>query len=1021
MVQVGRARGGLVAAALVAVLVGVVPAAPAVPAQEAPAAVFTVSPAADLVDGQRVTVEGSGFPADDAPLLAQCPTDVTSVFEAPCRYSYGQTDADGGLSGSVLVRALLPDSEVDCRAADACVLVAAVYDQAVGDFREVARAPLAFDPDGPLAPPPTASVVPDVGLVDGQDVEVTGTGVFGDGVNIVQCTAAPAGWGECDYETSTFVESTGGSFTATFRVGAVIVTEDGGRADCRTAGACALAVIGDFGDWADTTSVPLGFAPDGPLLPPPTVTVAPPDGLVDGDMVTVTGAGFPRRFDSDAVEVHQCAPDPRPERCRTSFVQWAPLDEQGGFTLSLPVTARVPTPDGLHDCRTGPDPCVLVATTSSIDSPRAGRADLLFDPDAPLLPDPTISVAPPSGLGDFTPLTITGDRFTPGTRVSVQVCRIEAVNPYEDCDQENGESPTADEHGAISTEIAAFATLATGEGPVAGEIDCRAAPGCEVVATDEVRGVTARQPLAFGPPDPPRGRYLDPVFAEDEVEVTHDVVYRQTVDHAGNPVDLALDIYRPAGDTATARPAIVWMYGGWFAFGDKTDSYIVDFATESARRGYVGIAINYRERPNTQGDLAQLWAALIDAYDDAVAAVEWVQAHADEYGVDPDAIAASGWSAGGVTSLNLAYMPGQRGPATSPVAAALPVAGVLVTAIDPGEPPSQVFYATHDSTLPDGGNNTDTVCPLAAAVGTACELVSYDGAGHGIIGRSHDILRRGTGFLVDQVLTPQGYFDVTADAGGPVSVDEGSTVALDGSGSSGAGLTYAWSPAGRVADAAVVAPRLAGVDDGTETITLDVTNHHGITATDTVEVTTRNVAPAISGGRVAVDGRAAALSATVTDPGAADTHTATVDWGDGTTGDAVVTVDPATGATTVSASHSYAAAGSYRVTLTAADDDGGSAVWSGTVDAGCSITGTGRADVLFGTRGSDTICGLGGNDVIVGAAGDDVVLGGAGNDLLVGGPGNDRLDGQAGWDLAIGGPGRNTCIAEIRLECQRSR
>jgi acetyl esterase/lipase len=602
--------------------------------------------------------------------------------------------------------------------------------------------------------------------------------------------------------------------------------------------------------------------------------------------------------------------------------------------------------------------------------------------------------------------------------VSVRVCRTGGTDPFGDCDGENGESPTADEHGAITTEIAAFAHPVVGEGPAPETIDCRVAPGCEVVATDEARGLTARQPLEFGPPDPPRGRYLDPVFDEAEVDVTRDVVYRRTVDHAGNPVDLALDIYRPAGDTATERPAIVWMYGGWFAFGDKTDDYIVDFATESARRGYVGIAINYRERPNN-GDLGELWAALTDAYDDAVAAVEWVQAHADEYGVDPDAIAASGWSAGGVTSLNLAYMPGQRGPATSPIAAALPIAGVLVAGIDPGEPPSQVFFATDDSVLPAGGNNTDAVCPLAEAVGTACELVRYDGADHGIVGRSHDILHRGTRFLVDQVLTPQGYFDVTADAGGAVSVDEGSTVALDGSGSSGAGLTYAWSPAARVDDAAVVAPRLVGVDDGTETLTLDVTNHHGIAATDTVEVTTRNVAPAISGARTVASGRTVALSATVTDPGATDTHTATVDWGDGTTGDASVAVDPATGATTVTASHDYAAVGSYRVVLTVTDDDGGTATWSASVDGGCSITGTGRADFLFGTRGRDTICGLGGNDVIVGAAGDDVILGGPGNDLLVGGPGNDTLDGQAGWDLAIGGPGRNTCTAEIRLDCGR--
>jgi hypothetical protein len=73
--------------------------------------------------------------------------------------------------------------------------------------------------------------------------------------------------------------------------------------------------------------------------------------------------------------------------------------------------------------------------------------------------------------------------------------------------------------------------------------------------------------------------------------------------------------------------------------------------------------------------------------------------------------------------------------------------------------------------------------------------------------------------------------------------------------------------------------------------------------------------------------------------------------------------------------------------------------------AGCTITGTPRADVLRGTVADDVICGLGGDDTIISGAGDDILRGGQGADELVGGSGIDELVGAAGEDLLKGGPG----------------
>jgi acetyl esterase/lipase len=112
--------------------------------------------------------------------------------------------------------------------------------------------------------------------------------------------------------------------------------------------------------------------------------------------------------------------------------------------------------------------------------------------------------------------------------------------------------------------------------------------GISSVAAEDVESLRrATVPLAFGPPDTPRGRYLDLVFGE--VDVVKDVVYRRTVDYRGNPVELRLDVYRPAGDTATSRPAIVWMHGGWFK-GGSGGGGMPEYAEGVARRGYVIIA-----------------------------------------------------------------------------------------------------------------------------------------------------------------------------------------------------------------------------------------------------------------------------------------------------------------------------------------------------------------------------------------------------------------------------------------------
>ena len=72
------------------------------------------------------------------------------------------------------------------------------------------------------------------------------------------------------------------------------------------------------------------------------------------------------------------------------------------------------------------------------------------------------------------------------------------------------------------------------------------------------------------------------------------------------------------------------------------------------------------------------------------------------------------------------------------------------------------------------------------------------------------------------------------------------------------------------------------------------------------------------------------------------------------------------------------------------------------------ISGTPRADTIYGFGGNDDLSGLGGPDSLLGGADDDRLHGGGGNDSLYGEDGNDRLDGEAGNDSLAGGAGEDT-------------
>lgn len=110
---------------------------------------------------------------------------------------------------------------------------------------------------------------------------------------------------------------------------------------------------------------------------------------------------------------------------------------------------------------------------------------------------------------------------------------------------------------------------------------------------------------------------------------------------------LSMWAYHPT-DTSTRCPTVVFAHGGGW-LGGHPRRY-VKLAAHLASHGYACFMPEYRYASDAA------WPASVY---DIKAAVQWVRANHENLGVDPDAIAAAGDSAGGHLAAMLALTPGQ--------------------------------------------------------------------------------------------------------------------------------------------------------------------------------------------------------------------------------------------------------------------------------------------------------------------------------------------------------------------------
>jgi acetyl esterase/lipase len=217
-------------------------------------------------------------------------------------------------------------------------------------------------------------------------------------------------------------------------------------------------------------------------------------------------------------------------------------------------------------------------------------------------------------------------------------------------------------------------------------------------------------------------------------------------------VALRAHIFAPLERATAPRSAIVYFFGGGWVGG--APSQFFPHCRHLASRGMVAVSAEYRVR-NTHGTTPS------ECVTDGKSAVRWLRAHAGEMGVDPSRVAAGGGSAGGHVAACTALVPGldelSEDLGISSVPDALLLFNPVVDAtfaplaerfggrgaelsprhhVRHGCPPTLIFHGVDDQTVPYV--QVVAFCEAMQASGNVCEVIGFEGKGHGFFNYGRD-------------------------------------------------------------------------------------------------------------------------------------------------------------------------------------------------------------------------------------------------------------------------------------------
>lgn len=254
------------------------------------------------------------------------------------------------------------------------------------------------------------------------------------------------------------------------------------------------------------------------------------------------------------------------------------------------------------------------------------------------------------------------------------------------------------------------------------------------------------------------------------IEGATEITYKEI-----DSVKLNLWVFNPIKhNPSDKKPAIVFFFGG--AWKSGTPAQFVKHAEYFATRGMVSIVVDYRvkSRNNVQS---------YKCVSDSKSAIRWVRENAEELGVDPNRIVASGGSAGGHLAAATAILPDFDEPFENTSISSKPNALVLFNPvlmtksvkgltdgyehkfknftekrlgtsaesmspyhhISSDTPPTIIFHGTEDTTVPF--ESIQLFTEKMKEVGNNCMLFGYEGEPHGFFNYG----RKLNGAFIDSV------------------------------------------------------------------------------------------------------------------------------------------------------------------------------------------------------------------------------------------------------------------------------
>jgi acetyl esterase/lipase len=236
------------------------------------------------------------------------------------------------------------------------------------------------------------------------------------------------------------------------------------------------------------------------------------------------------------------------------------------------------------------------------------------------------------------------------------------------------------------------------------------------------------------------------------MSVVEDKVIYKTV----GGVDLTMYMFRPAEeDPAELLAGIVFFHGGGWMGGEPQQFF--QQSRYLAERGMLAASAEYRliEKHGTTP---------FECVADGKSAIRWLREHAEELAIDPERVAAGGGSAGGHVAASAAVLPGfdeegeNRDVSSRPNAMVLfnPVLDTTLSGwqsgarmldrrarelspmhhIEAGVPPCLILHGQDDDTVPY--ENAERFCRRMQEAENRCELVGYEGEGHGFFNVGRD-------------------------------------------------------------------------------------------------------------------------------------------------------------------------------------------------------------------------------------------------------------------------------------------